>query len=183
MRHLYWTNGYWIGRASLNGTDVNQRFITKVAYGTGIVAIRSGHLYWANLGGLGGAEKGRGTIGRARLDGTDVNQKFIAVPNGPSGVSGLAVNSRYIYWTDETAGTIGRASLNGTGVRQRFITGASFPEAGLTVDSQYLYWANDDSGTIGRARLNGTDVDQRFIITKPSKSLLGLFGLTVDTGH
>jgi virginiamycin B lyase len=136
--HLYWTNGYWIGRASLNGTGVNQRFITKVAYGTGIVAIRSGYLYWANLGALGGAEKGRGTIGRARLNGTDVNQKFI--------------------------------------------TGASLP-TGVTVAGGFIYWANDDSGTIGRARLNGTDVDQRFIITKPSKSLLGLFGLAVDTGH
>jgi hypothetical protein len=25
--HIYWTNGYWIGRANLDGSGVNQRFI------------------------------------------------------------------------------------------------------------------------------------------------------------
>ena len=106
------------------------------------------------------------------------DQSRRAVPNGPSGVSGLAVNSRHIYWTDETAGTIGRANLNGTGVKQRFITGAHFPEAGLTVDSQYLYWTNNYSATIARANLNGTDVNQRFItVTKNN-----LFGLAVVPG-
>ena len=45
--HLYWTNGYCICRASLNGTGVNQKFITVVPYGTGI-AVSSGYLYWAN---------------------------------------------------------------------------------------------------------------------------------------
>ena len=49
------------------------------------------YLYWAN----------DFSIGRARPNGTDVNQRFIAVPNGPSGVAGLAVSARYIYWTDE----------------------------------------------------------------------------------
>jgi virginiamycin B lyase len=268
--YIYWTNGHWIGRANLNGTDVNPKFITGAAYGTGIV-VASGYVYWANLGGI-PVKDGRGTIGRARLNGTDVNQKFItgaslpagvtsaggylywannftgaigrarlngtdvnqrfitaaqpggsaggpdgvvagsghiywandysigranlngtdvnqnfiAVPNGPYGVSGLAVNSRYIYWTDETAGTIGRARLNGTDIRQRFITGGNFPEIGLTLDSQYLYWANDGNstiGTIGRARLNGTCVNQRLIITKPSTNQIGLTGLTVNPGR
>jgi hypothetical protein len=57
---------------------------------------------------------------------------------GPSGASGVAVSSRYIYWSDETAGTIGRARLDGTHVRQRLIT--THPSTnriglfGLTVD-------------------------------------------------
>jgi len=47
--YIYWTNGHWIGRARLDGTDVRQKFITGAAYGTGI-AVSSGYLYWANIG-------------------------------------------------------------------------------------------------------------------------------------
>jgi virginiamycin B lyase len=264
--YIYWTNGHWIGRATLNGTDVNQKFITGAAYGTGMT-VSGGYVYWANIGAIPVA-KHRGTIARARLNGTDVNEKFItgaslpvgvtvargylywannltgwigrarlngtdvdqkfiktaqaegpdgvvagggyiywandygigraringahvnqdfvSVPDGPSGVSGLAVNSRFLYWTDETAGTIGRACLNGTHVNQKFITGGNFPEAGLTLDSRYLYWANagnGTTGTIGRARLNGTDVNQHFISTRPSTNMIGLFGAAVAPGR
>ena len=47
--YIYWTNGHWIGRARLDGTDVRQKFITGAAHGTGI-AVSSGYLYWANIG-------------------------------------------------------------------------------------------------------------------------------------
>jgi virginiamycin B lyase len=135
----------------------------------GAAAVR-GYLYWSNT--TGRSPKFRGMIGRARLNGTGVKQNFIAVPNGPYGVSGLAVNSRYIYWTNETAGTIGRARLNGTRVNQRFITGARDDESGLAVDSRYIYWANADS--IGRARLNGTDVNQKFVANRDFNDLRGV---------
>ena len=163
--YLYWTNNATgtIGRARLDGTDVNQKFI-KTAQPNGpdaVVALR--HLYWAN----------DFTIGRANLNGTGVNQKFIAVPNGPSGVAGLAVNARYIYWTNEKGNEIGRANLNGTGVNQRFITGASFPNA-IATGSRYLYWTNQNSRAIGRARLNGTDVNQRFVAKKDFRNLHGV---------
>ena len=134
----------------------------------------SGDLYWSNT-----TASGNSMIGRARLDGTDVNQNFIAVPDGPSGVSALAVNARYIYWTDETAGTIGRARLDGTQVNQQFITGAAFPQTGLAIDSRYIYWVNNTAGTIGRARLDGTEVNQQFI-TVPDADIL--LGVAVDPG-
>jgi virginiamycin B lyase len=153
--YIYWTNNATgtIGRAHLNGTGVDQRFIkTAQPNGPDAVVVGSGHIYWAN----------DYTIGRASLNGTHVNQRFIAVPNGPKGVAGLAVNSRYIYWTDERGGEIGRAKLNGTDVSQRFIKGASIPTA-LGIDAQDLYWTNWGKDTIGRARLNGTAVRQRII--------------------
>jgi hypothetical protein len=139
-------------------------------------AAAGGYLYWTNFAPL---RKDAGTIGRARLDGTDVNQHFIAVPNGPSGVAGLAVNCRYIYWTNEDGNEIGRANLNGTGVNQKFITGADFPDA-IAAGSQYLYWANAFGKTIGRARLNGTDVNQRFIA---NKDFINLHGVAVAPAH
>jgi hypothetical protein len=114
--HIYWTNGHWIGRARLSGTGVNQKFITGAAYGTGI-AVSSGYLYWANLGGI-PPRKSHGTIGRARLNGTDVSQKFITGASLPVGVTAAG---GYLYWANNATGTIGRARLNGTGVNQRFI--------------------------------------------------------------
>ena len=96
-----------------------------------------------------------------------------------AGPAGLAVNSRYIYWTNEYHNTIGRARLNGAKVDQKFITGASFPDA-IAAGSRYLYWAdpavggNPNRRAIGRARLNGTDVNQRFVARKDFANLHGV---------
>jgi virginiamycin B lyase len=173
--YLFWTNHTGtIGRARLDGTDVNQKFIkTAQPNGPDAVVAGSGHLYWAN----------DYNIGRANLNGTGVNQNFIADPKDAP--AGLAVNARYIYWTNEYHNTIGRARLNGTEVDQNFITGASFPDA-MAASSQYLYWAdpavggNPDRRAIGRARLNGTDVSQRFIARK---DFVNLHGVAVDPGR
>jgi hypothetical protein len=82
-RYIYWSNEYGstIGRANLNGTGVNQRFITAANRPDALV-IDSRYVYWANWG--------NGTIGRASLDGTGVNQSFLAVRRGrPVGVAVL----------------------------------------------------------------------------------------------
>ena len=86
--YLYWANSGrpgapdgsgTIGRARLNGTDVDQKFITGASTPVGVTAA-GGYLYWAN--------NATGTIGRARLNGTGVKQRFIttAQPNGPDAV-------------------------------------------------------------------------------------------------
>jgi len=82
---FYWANNYTIGRADLNGTEVNQQFIS-VPYGPKGVAglgITSRYIYWTN-------EQG-GAIGRANLNGTDVNQRFITVRVGR--ILGVATSS------------------------------------------------------------------------------------------
>ena len=81
--YVYWanSNNSTIGRANLNGTGVNQRFITAANRPDALV-IDSRYVYWANWG--------NGTIGRASLDGTGVNQSFLAVRRGrPVGVAVL----------------------------------------------------------------------------------------------
>jgi centrosomal CEP192-like protein/low-density lipoprotein receptor class B len=115
-RHIYWSNASAangsIGRANLDGTGVNQSFITGTNHPVA-VAVDSGHIYWTN--------SFSGTIGRANLDGTGVNQSFITGANNPTG---LAVDSGHIYWANRNAfpATIGRANLDGTSVNQGFIT-------------------------------------------------------------
>jgi Low-density lipoprotein receptor repeat class B len=59
---IYWTNGATggIGRAKLDGTDVNQSFIAGAREPSGVV-VSDKYVYWGN------AETG--TIGRATLNG------------------------------------------------------------------------------------------------------------------
>jgi virginiamycin B lyase len=82
--YLYWTNTLGpvlkpgdgvIVRARLNGTDVNQKFITGASFPDAMAA-GPRYLYWANA--AAGGNPNRRAIGRARLNGTDVNQRFVA---------------------------------------------------------------------------------------------------------
>jgi uncharacterized protein YjbI with pentapeptide repeats len=157
--HIYWANASanTIGEADLDGTDVDQSFISG-ASGPSDVLVHGQYLYWGNATACTEDGSCNGTIGRADLNGTHVNEDFI-----PAGTPyGLAVNGQYIYWGGFGAGTIGRADLNGTDVDPKFITGLNGPD-GVVVDSQKIYWANNGTNSIGEANLNGTDVDQGFI--------------------
>jgi sugar lactone lactonase YvrE len=166
-RRIYWTNvgTNTIGRANLNGQNVNQSFISGARSPFGM-AVGNNHIYWAN--------PGTNAIGRADLDGQNVNQSFITA----SYPEWVAVDSRYIYWTDAGTSTIGRADLDGQNVNQNFIITAS-GSFGLAVDSSHIYWANVNPETIGRADLDGQNVNQNFIV--PGQ--VGLYGLAVDSSY
>ena len=90
-RHIYWASNqnHTIGRADLDGQNVNQSFITGASYPEW-VAVDSRYIYWTNAG--------TSTIGRADLDGQNVNQNFIVT--GTVGAFGLAVDSSHIYWAN-----------------------------------------------------------------------------------
>ena len=149
-KHIYWANftSNTIGRANLDGSGVNERFITGAAAPRG-VAVDGTHIYWTNWA--------IDTIGRANLDGSGVNQSFI---DGPFRPSGVAVDAQYIYWTN--LASIGRANLDGSGANNLFISGSGQE---LAVDGQYLYWADNNSAfnAIGRANVDGSGVNQTFI--------------------
>jgi len=147
--YVYWT-GSTIGRANLDGSEVDQSFITG-ANGQWGVEVDAGHIYWANAF--------TDTIGRANLDGSEVDQSFIT---GASYPLGLAIGAGYIYWANASSDTIGRANLNGSEVDQSFITGTNVP-VGVAVDAEHIYWASLGSETIGRANLSGSQVEKNFI--------------------
>ena len=168
-RYIYWSNGTEIGRANIDGTDVTPDFISVGGDELDGLAVDGFDIYWG--------DRTRGTIGRANIDGTAVNPAFV---RGTAGVTGVAVDSQHIYWTELTggspaAGSIGRASIDGSGADPSFITGAAEP-FGITVDYAHIYWANNfdcndqtqppsgcAGGTIGRANLDGSAVNQAFI--------------------
>src|ERR1022692_3048582 len=72
--YVYWanSNNSTIGRANLNGTGVNQRFITGANVPDG-VAVSSKYVYCAD----------DNTIGRASLNGSGVSQRFITGADVP----------------------------------------------------------------------------------------------------
>jgi hypothetical protein len=172
--HIYWTDYATgtIGRANLDGSRVNRKFITGADAPVG-VAVDAGHVYWTNTQ--------PGTIGRANVDGGGVNQNFIAGVGSVIPTGGVAVDAAHVYWTNGQ--TIGRANLDGTTADPTFITGAGVP-GDVDVDAGHVYWSNQDTLTptgqvsgIGRANLDGSRVNPTFI-TVPSTSLAQ--GVAVD---
>src|SRR5208337_4741760 len=166
--YVYWANPDTdsIGRAKLNGMEVNLDFITGVDQPLD-VAVNGTYIYWTQQ---------NDSIGRANLNGTGVNQSFITgLSDAPYG---LTVDGTYIYWANFSAGTIGRANLDGTGVNQGFIIGADpagAPLFGIKVDQKYIYWGDINSNRIARANLNGTGVNLNYITGANSP-----YGIAID---
>jgi hypothetical protein len=148
-----------IGRAKLDGTGVNQSFISGADHPCG-VAVDDAHVYWANEGLCGPSACGGTTIGRANLDGSAPNESFITGLSAPVDV---AVNGSYIYWGNNDANTIGRANLDGTSPNNTFINGIGGCTDLPAIDAAHIYWANDCASSIGRANLDGTSINETFI--------------------
>jgi hypothetical protein len=140
-----------------------------------LAAPAQGSIYWTNFG--------SDSIGRSALDGSLVDQSFIAAPTPPINPCGIAFDSEYIYWANQSGsapgGKIGRAKLDGSEVDNAFITGADNP-CGVAVNATHVFWANTGVGatTIGRAEIDGSDVDHKFItgLNRPQ-------GVAVDGLH
>jgi len=117
-KHVYWTNGQVIGRASLGGSNVQPTFIdlTGRVSGLGDLQVSDGKLYFRVERFSGGVLR---SIGRANSDGTNVVLDF--VPGVVQG-AGLAVAGSHIYWDQgENVRAIARAGLDGSRVDQHFI--------------------------------------------------------------
>ena len=102
-----------IGRARLDGTDIDENFISGVDVNPGRLAVDANHIYWIQY--IGPPGLARTSIARANLDGTDVQTEFIS-----QGAYGVAVDDHYIYWTG--GDSIGRAKVDGTEVDPDFIS-------------------------------------------------------------
>jgi virginiamycin B lyase len=118
---------------------------------------RANFVYWANDNGT--------TIGRAKINGAGANNNFIT---GVTGVHGVAVDSKFIYWTTLNGGvsTIGRANLDGSGVNNSFITTGVTAPTSIVVSASAIYWTNEvgmGGTSIGRANLDGSSPNPNFI--------------------
>ena len=182
--YLYFTNAQsgTIARANLDGSGVNQSFISlapRTPYG---LAVSSSYIYWAN-----GSPSTviASNIGRANIDGSAPDPNWFGVYT-PWGV---AIDSSYLYYASTSFMCVGRANLDGSSSRctsggpaGTFINMLNLP-TGLAVDSGHVYWSNTGNpsgppGTIGRANIDGSAPDANFItaVTRP-------WGIAVDGAH
>jgi hypothetical protein len=107
------------------------------------------------------------SIARAKINGAGLNNNFITGLGNPVGV---AVDSKFIYWSDRGTNTIGRANLDGTAVNQNFITTGVTNPSGIAVTPSAVYWGNGNS-TIGRAVIDGSGPDGNFMSAASSNGL------------
>jgi hypothetical protein len=131
-------------------------------------------VYWANNNAV-------NSIGRAKINGTGTNNGFISGLGDPRAV---AVDSKFVYWTQSNPDAIGRANLDGSGANPNFITtGVSNPEGIAVTQSNGIYWANTAPGpppagldTIGHANIDGSNPVPSFITT----TSLSIEGVAAD---
>lgn len=115
-------------------------------------------VYWTS----GGTDS---SIGRAKINGAGLNNDFIT---GLNDVRAVAVDDRFIYWTEGAAGdsSIGRANLDGSGVNPSFITTGVVNPVAIAVTDSGIYWSGSVTMTdeaIGRANLDGSGATADFI--------------------
>ncbi len=175
---VYWASGgqTTIGRAKLNGSGVNNAFISGLS-NVGGVAIDSKYIYWTQ--GTGATS----TIGRANLDGTGVNQNFIPHASGVEDFDALpahaaiAVNSSSIFWNNTGAGTMGKASLDGSSPTGNLVVTGPEPSCGIAADQNFVYWLDTAlAQSVSRATVNGANRQTSFI-----NGVTGSCGLAADS--
>jgi virginiamycin B lyase len=191
--HVYWSSTEpnfgtaTIGRANLNGSGVDQSFITVARGRPSGVAVDGAHVYWTSNVGICNFGECPSFIGRANLDSSGVDQSLITADSASA--NGVGVDGAHVYWaridhscerdidpSPECIHSIGRANLDGSGAEFVFIElGAVIPN-GVAVDGAHVYWGT--GGTIGRANLDGSGVDQSFITGASFAD-----GVAVDGAH
>jgi hypothetical protein len=119
--HVYWAHSpgtaSGIGRANLDGSNVEEAWIPVPLGNPCGVAVNATHVYWG---------QGTAAIGRADINGANIDQSFIGGLS--SYACGGAITDQYIFW-GHGSGTenVGRANINGSGVNDAFITGNNKP--------------------------------------------------------
>jgi len=150
--HIFWADGVSkIGRAKIDGTDVDPSFITGADFPCGpSINAASKTIYWANTANQ--------TIGKANLDGTHVQQGFITQPvENPSWTADFG---NQVYFTNKSDGSIWMASdVDGSGARMALQPGNAYQPTGVLLipDTGFFgpagYWANFGNDSIGEAPL------------------------------
>ena len=132
-RHLYFSRctDSSIGRADLDGSHVDQRFISldgrSCPQG---LAVAAGHIFWTELG--------QGMIGRARLTGRGEDSHWLNI-HSDQGPFQVAAGGGRVYWTwggeNGAPSYTGRANANRSHEDRRFLPDSMYPMALSAVKS------------------------------------------------
>jgi hypothetical protein len=157
--HIFVTsdvNSGTIMRANLDGSSLNEEFISNESTGTigGITGVGS-YIYWATSQHI---YRSSSTSGAASV--------IVNISSG--NLTGIAADSNYLYWANAGTKSIGRSELNGSNVNESFIenAGATTNDLyGIYVTNSKIYWVNYESDKINVADLDGSNVNNNFIST------------------
>ena len=155
---IYWSSGNGlessIGRASLDGGEVDPELVNGIAAGWG-VASDGGHIYWGESGFFPTAA----TIGRAEPDGSDIDRDFLAATTF-CGVFALRADPAAIFWLKSPCVndlfTIDRHDDEGFGP-----AGSGDLIRGFDVDDTYVYWS--EGNHIARGLRSGEEIDRDWL--------------------
>lgn len=169
---MYWTAGYSIMRANLDGSDASDGWDLRVFAYTGtpspdvntldiVLDVPGGRIYWADSQG----------IHRAGLDSS--NRETLVTLDGKPAPRSLALdlNGGRMYWTDSQV--IYRARLDGSHA-EPFLTAAE-PPGGIAFDpvGGKVYWTEPEAERIRRVDLDGTDVETA-VVARARRTPVGL---------
>ena len=172
--HIYWgANFGTIGRADLNGSNVDPSFIADAGDGrVSGVAVDAGHVYWAHE-----------RHPRAETAGSAAPTSTARTPTSTS--SQLPISRATSRSTPSTS--TGRAQPGGHdrprqprrfGPRPQLHRRGRGRTRSIAIDAGHVYWTRGRK--IGRADLDGTNVDGAFIKFRQGDGVYGLNGLAVD---
>jgi opacity protein-like surface antigen len=123
---IYWANAYpvyTIGRAAVDGSGTDQRFIADPGLNNPFgLDVSDTYIYWSN--------RGTKDVSRAPLDGSEVELDFLP---DIGRISDLAVHKRHIYWPGRRSSLI-RSNLAGT--RYSTLSAHGFHADSIAVDSR-----------------------------------------------
>ena len=196
---MYWAGGSGIGRANLDGSNVEtilERWFKLRGPESIALDVAAGKMYWTEWGqegrtrgymrsgpnddGIGNPTYG---IHRANLDGSNIETLAI-FPDAPEPTDGklrwnvpgptsitLDVTDSKLYWTDSSH-AIYRANLDGSNA-EPFFTGGENPWGiALDISGNKIYWTEHEAQKVQRADLDGTNVE--VLLTSKSTIPVGL---------
>ena len=153
--YIYWSSydsgNSTVGRAGLDGKNINESLVTGIYFGAG-VATDGSHIYW----GESGSSPKMASVGRANPDGSDVNRTFLS-GGTYGGIFGIRADANAIFWLKSGASSsISRYDTAGYGT-----AGGGSYVCGFDVDDTYVYW--NQGHYIARALRSGAAADPTWL--------------------
>lgn len=130
------------GRAALAATGGLAALLASIALLLALAPRAEAYVYWTSA---------LGSITRTHDDGS--NGSTLVTGLG-TGVIGVHVDDRYLWWVRTSTGALGRANRDGSDVDGSFVAGSGMG-TDVASDDEHVWWVT--GGTINRARRDGGD--------------------------
>jgi hypothetical protein len=142
-QNVYWTTADSVMTAPINDPDVGAvKKLASCACGEGL-AVDKENVYWTS--------PGDHCVKEMPLAGDTPT----TLSTGQFNPVNIAVNTKEVYWTNDTSRTVGKAQIGTTNTSADFVTEPRSP-AGIAVDDTSVYWTiSEPRGTVRTRAIDG----------------------------